>query len=61
MVRHGIFFLDFFSICTDLKTGIEKNSWCDMEFPDPDDIMNFTVTLKPDEVLRLQPTSYEDI
>ena len=33
----------------DLKTGIEKNSWCDMEFPDPDDIMNFTVTLKPDE------------
>ena len=33
----------------DLKTGIEKNEWCDMEFPDPDDIMNFTVTLKPDE------------
>ena len=22
-----------------------------MEFPDPDDIMNFTVTLKPDEVV----------
>ena len=22
---------------------------CDMEFPDPDDIMNFSVTLKPDE------------
>lgn len=20
----------------DLKTGIEKNSWCDKEFPDPD-------------------------
>jgi ubiquitin-conjugating enzyme E2 M len=33
----------------DLKTGIEKNSWCEMEFPDPDDIMSFTVTLKPDE------------
>jgi len=33
----------------DLKTGIEKNSWCQMEFPKPDDIMNFVVTLKPDE------------
>jgi len=33
----------------DLKTGIEKNSWCEMDFADPDDIMNFSVTLKPDE------------
>jgi hypothetical protein len=24
-----------------------------MEFPDPDDIMNFNVTLKPDEVLPI--------
>jgi len=37
-------------VCADLKTGMEKNSWCDMEFPDPDDIMHFFVTLKPDEV-----------
>jgi len=43
------------TITTDLKTGIEKNSWCEMEFPDPDDIMNFNVTLKPDEVLPIYP------
>jgi hypothetical protein len=34
----------------DLKCGLEKNSWCQMEFPNPDDIMNFNVTLLPDEV-----------
>ncbi|KAJ1479703.1 hypothetical protein T484DRAFT_1813314 [Baffinella frigidus] len=39
----------------DLKTGIEKNSWCLMEFPDPDDIMNFNVTLSPDEAPSLPP------
>mmetsp|Transcript_5898 Transcript_5898/g.9365 ORF Transcript_5898/g.9365 Transcript_5898/m.9365 type:complete len:189 (+) Transcript_5898:175-741(+) len=33
----------------DLKSGIEKHSWCQMDFPDPDDIMNFNVTLMPDE------------
>ena len=36
----------------DLKCGLEKNTWCQMEFPNPDDIMNFNVTLLPDEVNR---------
>mmetsp|Transcript_51681 Transcript_51681/g.134901 ORF Transcript_51681/g.134901 Transcript_51681/m.134901 type:complete len:182 (+) Transcript_51681:24-569(+) len=33
----------------DLKCGLEKNSWCIMDFPNADDIMNFNVTLLPDE------------
>mmetsp|Transcript_39208 Transcript_39208/g.91594 ORF Transcript_39208/g.91594 Transcript_39208/m.91594 type:complete len:184 (+) Transcript_39208:165-716(+) len=33
----------------DLNSGIEKNNWCQMDFPVKDDIMAFNVTLKPDE------------
>mmetsp|Transcript_22693 Transcript_22693/g.52934 ORF Transcript_22693/g.52934 Transcript_22693/m.52934 type:complete len:184 (+) Transcript_22693:13-564(+) len=29
--------------------NLEKNMWCELSFPDPNDLMNFLVVIKPDE------------